>query len=215
MRDLPSKLEPGALFPAGLRVAFSSRDPDEMSERSPYWGLDELQLGSGRFEGIIRAVHSGRVQLNCDRRNTGSLIQGSIPSEAVVLASVRQQAAPVLFRGVPIADHQLLWVDSRKEIDCRALGSSELITVAVHAPLFHEVAQATLGPAFFDGKATDRFALRGPQVRPGLNRRLLDLLNQAFNQSESLSNQECSRVWEQQVLDALLADVTAPNWASR
>ena len=110
MRDLPSKLEPGALFPAGLRVAFSSRDPDEMSERSPYWGLDELQLGSGRFEGIIRAVHSGRVQLNCARRNTGSLIQGSIPSEAVVLASVRQQAAPVLFRGVPIADHQLLWV---------------------------------------------------------------------------------------------------------
>jgi AraC family transcriptional regulator, ethanolamine operon transcriptional activator len=211
MRDLSSTFESGAPFPAGLKVDFLSRDPDEMSERSPYWGLDELQLGSGRFEGIIRAIHSGRVQLNCARRNMGSLIQGSIPSEAVVLASVRQQTGPVLFRGVPIAGHQLLWVDSQKEIDCRTLGGSEMITVAVHAPLFHEIAQATLGPAFFDGKARDRFALRGPQMRPRLNRRLLDLLEQGFNQSASLSNQESSRAWEQRVLDALLADVTAPE----
>jgi len=211
MRDDPRGPEPAASFQAGLRVVLSCRDPDELSERSLYWGLDEIQLGRGRFEGSIRAVHSGRVQLNCARRNLGSLIRGSTPSEAVVLSSIHRQAAPVLLRGAPVADHQVMRVDRGRELEFQTLGSSELITVAIQAPLFHELALATLGPAFFDGKAGDRLALRGPHLRPGLNRRLLDLLAQGLNQSDRLCEQEYSRAWEHQVLDAWLADVTAPD----
>jgi AraC family transcriptional regulator, ethanolamine operon transcriptional activator len=214
MRDSASGLEPVAAFPAGLRVDFSCRDPDELSERSPYWGLDEVQLGQGAFEASIRAVHSGRVQLNCAHRDLGSLIQGSIPSEAVVLASIHRQGAPVLLRGAPVTDHQLMWIDCRHEVDCQSLGGSDLITVAVHTPLFDDLALATLGPAFFDGKVGDRLALRGPQSRPGLNRRLLDLLDHGLNQSERLCNPEYGRAWEYQILDACLADVAAPDWGA-
>jgi AraC-like DNA-binding protein len=100
-------------------------------------------------------------------------------------------------------------VDGRRGVDCQMLGGSELITIAVHAPLFHEHARATLGPAYFDAKPADRFALKGP--RTDLNRRLLALLEQGMNESERLREAQYGRVWEHQVLDAWLGDVATPD----
>jgi hypothetical protein len=110
-----------------------------------------------------------------------------------------------LLRGAPVADDQVMRVDRGRELEFQTLGSSEMLTVAMHAPLLlHELALATLAPAFFDGKPGDRLALRGPQLRPGLNRLLLDLLDRGFAQSEGLWDHEYGRAWEHEVLDNML-----------
>ena len=101
--------------------------------------------------------------------------------------------------------------DSRHEIDFRTTGGNELITVAVHTPLFDAVARATLGAEFFDDKPADRFSLHNSRRRPDLNRSLVALLDEAFTHSERLSEPDYCRNWEYRVLDAWLAQVVAPD----
>src|SRR5207245_2505054 len=84
-------------------------------------------------------------------------------------------------------------------------------TVAVYAPAFHAHARATLGPVFFDGEASDRLTLPDAGCRSRLNRRLLALLHEGLSSSDRLTEPAFSRAWEQGVLDAWLADVTAPD----
>src|SRR3954469_18903978 len=86
--DSPEASGKSCLFPPGLRVVVSSHDADEMSGQALFWGLEQSQLGRGRFEGGIRAIHSGQVQLSRTLRSPGLMIQGAIPRETVVLSSV-------------------------------------------------------------------------------------------------------------------------------
>lgn len=209
MSDLPLEPPSFPLFPAGLDIDISCRDPDEMSERSQFWGLEEVQVARGRFEGRLLAIHSNGVQLSHVQRNLGSQVRGSIPVDAIVLASILRQDAPILYRGGVISERQLIKVDQRREVDCQFHGGNGMITVAVNAALFQRVACATLGPAFLDGGADDRHLLEGPPCRSGLNRRLLGLLDRGRVEPERLAASEYGRVWEHQVLDAILADVTA------
>jgi AraC family transcriptional regulator, ethanolamine operon transcriptional activator len=202
---------PATPFPAGLALARSFRDPDEMVEQALYWGMEPNQLGRGRFKGSFRGVHSGRIQMNVSRRNQGLLLRGSIPNGAVVLSSVHRRSAPVFYRGAALADHHVMLAQEGDEVDFRSQGGDEQITVAVYVPVFDELARATLGPRFFDDKASDRLALRDPQFKPRLDRRLFELLEQGMTQSARLSDPEYSRTWEFQVLDAWLADVAAPD----
>ena len=111
---------------------------------------------------------------------------GAAPKETVVLSSIVRQSAPVFFNGRQVADQELMSTDSRHEIDFRTTGGNELITVAVHTPLFDAVARATLGAEFFDDKPADRFSLHNSRRRPDLNRSLVALLDEAFTHSEAL-----------------------------
>ena len=72
-----------------------------------------------------------------------------------------------------VSDRQVMGTDSTRELDLRTLGGNEPVTVAVHAPLFHARAGATLGPAFLEASPSDRFSLSVPGHRSNLNRRLL------------------------------------------
>jgi hypothetical protein len=169
-----------ALFRAGLKVAFSCRDPDEMVERALYWGMEEDQLGRGPFEASIRGVHSGRIQMSRARRTQGLWLRGSIPGGTVVLSSPQHRSAPVFHRGARLADHEVILVQAGEELDFRSVGGDEQITVAVDAALFEVLARATLGPAFFGGRPADRLLLRGPTIRPQLNRCLTSLFRRGI-----------------------------------
>jgi AraC family transcriptional regulator, ethanolamine operon transcriptional activator len=202
-----------AVFPfrPGLRLLRAYRDPDEMSAGSVHWGIEQSQLGPGRFDGGTRAIHSGQVQMSYSHRNPGLMIRGAIPSQAVVLSSVVRLSTPVLFNGKRLGDHQVMWTDSRSELDLRTIGGNELVTVAVDAPLFDAVARASLGPAFFDAERTDRFSLNDAECRRRLNRRLLALLDEGFMKSDRMSEVTYRRNWEFHVMSAWLADVNAPD----
>ena len=93
--------EPNVTFPAGLRVDFTCRDPDEMIERAVYWAMEQDQLGQGPFEANVRGIHSGRIQMSRGQRTQGLWLRGSIPAGPVVLASLDQRSAPVFLRGAP------------------------------------------------------------------------------------------------------------------
>jgi AraC family transcriptional regulator, ethanolamine operon transcriptional activator len=203
--------EPIAPFPAGLRVDFTCRDPDEMVEQAVYWGMEEDQLGRGPFEASVRGVHSGRIQMSRARRTQGLWLRGSIPAGTVVLASLLRRSAPVFHRGARVAEHEVMLVRAADELDFRSVVGDQQITVAVHAPLFEELARAALGPAFFDCGSPDRLALRAPTIRSRLNRRLMDLLDEGFDQPDRLRHPEHGRAWDYRVLDTWLADVTAPD----
>jgi AraC family transcriptional regulator, ethanolamine operon transcriptional activator len=198
-------------FRPGLRLFRAYRDPDEMSAGSIHWGIEQTQLGPGRFDGGTRAIHSGQVQLSYSHRTPGLMIRGEIPRQAVVLSSVVRLSTPVLFNGKRLADHQVMWTDSLSELDFRTIGGNALVTVAVDAPLFDTVARATLGPAFFDGEPADRFSLNDAQCRQRLNRRLIALLNEGFTQSNRMNDLIYRRNWEYRVISAWLADVNAPD----
>ncbi len=198
-------------FRPGSRLAFSYTDPDEMSAQAIHWGIEQSQLGSGRFEGGTRAIHSGRIQLSQSHRNPGLLIRGEAPRQTIVLSSIVRQSSPVFFNGRRVADHQVMRLDAREEIDLRTIGGNKLLTVAVHAPLFDAVARATLGAEFADGKPTDRLSLDGAPRRRSLNRGLVALLDEGFSQSGRLGDPDYCRGWEFRVLDAWLAQVIAPD----
>jgi AraC family ethanolamine operon transcriptional activator len=203
--------QPASPFPAGLRDAFSCRDPDEMVEHAAYWNMEANQLGRGPFEGSFWGVYSGRVQMNWSGRKQGLMLRGAIPSGAVVLSSLHRHSAPVFHRGLAVGDHQVMLLQVGDEVDFRSLAGDEQITAAVHADLFDELARAALGPAFFEGQSADRLALREPLLRPRLNRRLMSLLEEGFHQPGRLQDPAYGRAWEYQVLDAWLSDVAAPD----
>jgi AraC family transcriptional regulator, ethanolamine operon transcriptional activator len=211
VQAVASGLPTASPFRPGLRLDLSYRDPDEMSERSIHWGIEQSQLGSGQFNGGTRAIHSGQIQLSCSHRTPGLLIRGEVPHGAVALSSIVRQAAPVFFNGRRVADHQVIQADSQHEIDFRTIGANKVITVAVHAPLFNTLARATLGPEFFDHKPSDRFSLQGNERRPRLNQCLVALLDEGFTQSDRLSDAAYCRNWEYRVLSAWLADAIAPD----
>jgi AraC family transcriptional regulator, ethanolamine operon transcriptional activator len=198
-------------FRPDLQVVFSCRDPDEMSARIKYWGLEQSQLGQGPFQGAIRGTHSARIQLGCSFRSPGLLIQGVIPAETVVLSSIVRQTSPIMINGYKVAADQMIWAKAGCELDFRTLGANELITAAVHAPLFHKMALAVLGPGFFDRKPADRLALRGPESRHDVGARLRNLVEQDLAQPGRLSDPEYASAWEHQVLDTWLAEVIAPD----
>ncbi len=198
-------------FRPGLQVVFSCHDPDVMSARINYWGLEQSQLGQGRFEGAIRGTHSGRIQLGCSFRSPGLLIQGVIPKETVVLSSIVRQTSPIMINGYKVAADQMMWAKAGHELDFRTLGENELVTAAVHAPLFHRMAQAVLGPAFFDRNMSDRLALRGPQSRHDVALRLRSLIEQDLAGPGRLNDPEYASAWEHQVLDTWLSEVIAPD----
>jgi AraC family ethanolamine operon transcriptional activator len=210
----PPQLEPlvpECPFRPGLQLVFSCRDPDVLSERIQYWGLKQSQLGQGRFHGAIRGTHSAKIQLGCSYRSPGLLIQGSIPEDTVVLSSIVRQATPIIFNGSKVAADQVMWTEAGHELDFRTLGETELVTTAVHAPLFHKMALAMLGPGIFDRNPADRLALRGPQSRHEVGARLRTLLDDDLASPGRLSDPGFASAWEHQVLDTWLAEVIAPD----
>jgi AraC family ethanolamine operon transcriptional activator len=207
----PGGLQTACPFQPGLRLALSYGDPDEMSARSIHWGIEQSQLGPGRFDGGTRAIHSGQIQLSYSHRTPGLMIRGEVPRATVVLSSIVRQSAPVFFDGKRVADHEVMRADARHEIDFRTIGGNKLVTVAVHAPLFDAVSRATLGPEFFDDKPSDRFSLHDAQRRPRLNRCLVALLDEGFTQSDRLRDPLYGRNWEYRVLSVWLAEVVAPD----
>jgi AraC-like DNA-binding protein len=182
-----------------------------MSAGAAYWGIEQSQLGPGRFDASTRAIHSGQIQLSCSHRSPGLIIRGEAPGETVVLSSIVRQSAPVFFNGKRVADHQMMKTDARHELDFRTIGANTLITVAVHHPLFETLARATLGPEFFADNLSDRFSLHDARCRTGLNQRLGALLEEGFTQSDRLCEPDYCRNWEYRVLDAWLAQVIAPD----
>jgi len=65
-------------FRPGLRLDLSHRDLHEMSARAIRWGIEQSQLGPGRFDGGTRAIHSAQIQLSYSHRAPGLLIRGDV-----------------------------------------------------------------------------------------------------------------------------------------
>ncbi|MFO0907122.1 MAG: helix-turn-helix domain-containing protein [Isosphaeraceae bacterium] len=200
-----------ALFEAGFRFDLASSDPDEHSERAAYWGLEHVQLGSGHFQGRLRAIHSGRVQLSHDQREPGLITRGLIPAGTLAVSSVIERATPVLFNGTRVNDARLMFGESNREFDLRMRGRVELITIAVNASFFEQHARALVGPAFLEGDSVRLLQLRSPESRNRLNRQLLDLLHEGLDTPDRLREAGVAAAWEARLLDAWLADVVAPD----
>jgi hypothetical protein len=88
------------LFPAGLRIESVAHSIEEMEEQSVFWGLETKQLGRGKYEGRISAVHSGSVQLARSHRSLGTLLRGNVPRGTVVLSVPVNAPRPIFYRAV-------------------------------------------------------------------------------------------------------------------
>jgi AraC family ethanolamine operon transcriptional activator len=192
-------------FPAGLRIDVCCHDPDEMSTRALYWGLHQCQLGRGRFLGRMRAIHSSRLQLSWAARSPGLLIEGQVPRETVVLSSIARETDPLLLNGRRVAPHQVMRAVDARPFELRTLGANELVTIAVHAPLFHALERATLGRDSRDAGGSDRLDLDDAEQRRGLNQRLRALLDEGDARPERLTESGFAAAWERRVLDAYFA----------
>ncbi len=196
----------GAIFDPGLKVNCQRADLDELSEQAPFWGLEQIQLGAGRFRGSIRGVHSARVQIGCTRRNLGVAILGAIPANSVVLGCIARQADEFIVRGEKVSAHELVKLSPEQEVDCRALGSLNIMTVALDANFFERGVEATLGTAALGNSR--RLEFFNGRARMALIRKLQALLNEGYDSPHTLQHAELANVWEDQVLDACLADLS-------
>ena len=52
-----------SIFQAGLKFASDFHDPDEMSSYSTKWGCEYFQISRGKFNGALKAAHTGLFKL--------------------------------------------------------------------------------------------------------------------------------------------------------
>lgn len=198
-----------SLFQPGLRVDWVCQDPDELSQQARFWGLEQLQLGRGRFSGSITGIHSERIQIGCTKRNLGVALLGAIPRGSIVLASIVEKTDRFFVRGHGVSENQLILLRPEQDVDCRALGSSDIMTVAIDAAFFINSLVSVTGAETIRGDAA-LIDLTGDASQMKLNRTLQTLMQEGFDNPGNMQTAQWATAWECRVLDACLADVAGP-----
>ena len=195
------------LFPAGLRIESVAQSIEEMAEQSVFWGLESQQLGRGKYEGRISAVHSGSVQLARSLRSLGTLLRGNVPRGTVVLSVPVNAPRPIFYRGGLLASSSVIALRHTEEVDFRSAGSLDMLTIAVDEDRLQKHAMALWGEPVDARRKRQRLSLAEPAARGRLVARLLQLLDAAERDSKRVVESGPAKAFEGAVLDAILCEV--------
>jgi AraC family ethanolamine operon transcriptional activator len=195
------------LFPAGLRIDSVAHSFEEMEEQSVFWGLETEQLGRGKYEGRISAVHSGSVQLARSHRSLGTLLRGNVPRGTVVLSVPVNAPRPIFYRGGLLTASSAIALRHTEEVDFRSAGSLDVLTIAVDEDRLEQHAMALWGEPLDMRRKRQRLPFAEPAARGRLVVRLLQLLDAAERDSKRVVESGPASAFEGAVLDAILCEV--------
>ena len=129
-----------SLFQAGLAIRFPAMTMEEMTANahSVGWELHYTPLASAPLRAQPSVVHTANLQLGYTRYGGGTMIEGGIPKEAVLLCFSADAQTVCSYQNRRLAPYEVFLVTDREEIDFLHNGPCTLLTVALNRELFEK-----------------------------------------------------------------------------
>ncbi|MEP0324147.1 helix-turn-helix domain-containing protein [Bauldia litoralis] len=112
-------------------VEGSFDDIDALAAAALDWDQEYEQLGRGRFNGRLRQLVIGQVQLNREQWQTGVLQSGAAPKGTWVFGLPLKAEGPLHIRRRPVQNGELLAATSRDDVGFVADGATDMMIVVL------------------------------------------------------------------------------------
>lgn len=175
-----------------------------------HWQLEPKQLSRGKYQGSLEACHTGRMQVALAHHGCGSRFEGLVPKGTLVLCLPHPTETPMQFRGTRVGGRDIFVQDSETGIDFSFLGPITIFSIAVQRDLLERRAAALWqcdprrmfqGGMIFNEWDSPENARRG----------LTGGLQQGLRSPEILAEEEAGRVFDDTILDRLIAGLREPR----
>src|SRR6516225_5241237 len=141
-----------------LLQTLRTRDPDELAEGFRQWELRFRQLGGGSFQGELKFLQFGGIQIIDASGNRRLQAQGSLPPGSFGFAPVLPSNAGAIWRGRRCKTGQVVTIDPSQEGDHMSAADYLMVGLTVDGDFFRECA-AVLGGFDPDERLAGRLAV--------------------------------------------------------
>jgi AraC family ethanolamine operon transcriptional activator len=181
-----SKQRPNQIstFPAGLKFASVFNDPDEMSSYSTKWGCEYFQISKGKFNGTLKAAHTGTLQIAKATWTSSIMITGDVPENSIVFTMPNRNIPPI-FHNENLYSNELAVISYGDEIDFLSKNPQDMYVVSIDKDLINRYSVALLG------KEVDDIQINSNRLKI----------------KDRLSQMELSNLWEETINLILSSDL--------
>lgn len=130
------------IFSRGLRIDERSNDPYQVSKHAPYWEIVQDLLRPGPFCGRVKVVHTESIQLILFERSNSTRVSASGPKNCFLVSFSIDSNDQTFYQGSQMRIGQIAITDPAECIESLHLGSSQIITIAIHETLAQSIAHA-------------------------------------------------------------------------
>lgn len=138
-----------SIFPAGLKFSSVFDDPDEMSSYSTKWGCEYFQISKGKFNGALKAAHTGTLQIAKATWTSSIMITGDVPEKSIVFTMPNRNAPPI-FHNENLYSTELAVIRYGDEIDFLSKNPQDMFVVSIDKELINRYSVALLGKEIDD-----------------------------------------------------------------
>lgn len=199
-----------ALFTPGSAFQLQLKSHAELCGVAAQWQLEAKPLGRGRYNGLLQACHTSRMQLSFARHGLGSRFEGHIPKGTLVLCLTYPTSVPINVRGRPVVDREIFFQRCRAGIDFSFRGEIRILTVAVCEETVERHA-AVLWQCDPQPHLRDRVMFGGGDGPDRARASLMEDLVTGVACPETLRDPVAGRRFERRVLGAMLAGLREPR----
>jgi AraC family ethanolamine operon transcriptional activator len=133
-----------SIFPAGLKFSSVFDDPDEMSSYSTKWGCEYFQISRGKFNGALKAAHTGTLQIAKATWTSSIMITGDVPEKSIVFTMPNRNTPPI-FHNENLYSTELAVIRYGDEIDFLSKNPQDMFVVSIDKDLINRYSVALLG----------------------------------------------------------------------
>lgn len=138
-----------SIFPAGLKFSQDFDDPDEMSGYSTKWGCEYFQISRGKFNGSLKAAHTGTLQIAKATWTSSIMITGDVPENSIVFTMPTRNSPPI-FHNDSLYSTELAVIRYGEEIDFLSKNPQDMFVVSIDKELINRYSVALLGKEIDD-----------------------------------------------------------------
>lgn len=131
----------GIIFPGMMAVDLPHLDVERLTTtaRAFGWELVYSPISSRIVDADRRLFQTSNLQLATTRYNTGALVRGCIPKDAILLSSVPQASEiRCTFRGRPVTGNEIITYAGQSETDFSHDDACTVYSLAINKELFEE-----------------------------------------------------------------------------
>lgn len=197
----------GGLFPAGLVFDCRASSFDEMESQAIYWNVSSSQLAPGRYSGRHFAIHTGSMQLARTWRSHSTRIEGTVPTDTVVLAIPMSPHTPIQYRGRRLSANSMIFQDHEEGLDFSFTGAIDILTVSVDKNELMRRARTLWNEDPDFRRSMGTLCFPSNPVRQEVAKTIASLVREGALHAAGLATASGARKWENAVLDCALTAI--------
>lgn len=125
------------IFPENYIIELSDLNIEMMKYYSQQWNLEHMEMGRGKFEGHISAIHTPHIQLGCAYYSKRMICKGDFPDGCVVLMYSGNNVK-YNFQNRLINTNEIIILTNGDEIDVITYGEFDAYTIVIEEKLFYQ-----------------------------------------------------------------------------